>query len=257
MIPPGRIDMGGQGVIVTGAARGIGFGIAATLARWGAQVGIVDLEPDAVADACARIGAEGGRATGAAANVTDAAAIEAALDALRFGPDADPADLLVNNAGILSVCQVADMTAEEWRRVMEVNATGTFLASRAFVRRRRAAGRGGSIVSIASIAARRGDPGLAHYSASKFAVVGFTQALAREVAADDILVNAICPGVVETEMIATMAREAHEDPAVWIGAQAIGRAQTPRDIAFAAAFLHRSRAITGQTLNVDGGTLFD
>ena len=251
----GRFDLSGQRVFVTGAAQGIGLGVAAAFVDWGAHVALADLQShkvDAAVDALTKDAA--GRVMGAALDVTDEASVTAALGAVwdAWGG----IDLTVNCAGLLSVAQVATLELSEWRRVMEVNATGVFLVSREAVRRMQAAGRPGSIVSLASIAGKRGDPGLAHYSASKFAVVGFTQALAREVGGSDIMVNAICPGVVETQMIADLAAGSGADTGEWIAHQAIPRAQTPHDIAFAVGFLHLSRAITGQALLVDGGTLF-
>jgi len=234
----------GARALVTGGGSGLGRGLAEALAGWGAIIGVADISPHAPPCAAWR----------GIMDVTDEASVEqgvrACWDALGG------IDLLVNNAGVLSVCTVADMTLAEWRRIMEVNATGTFLVSRAVVRRMIAAGRGGSVVSIASIAGKRGDPQLAHYSASKFAVIGFTQALAREVAAHGIRVNAVCPGVVETAMIADLAAGSGASVSDWVGHQAIGRSQTPADIAWAVACLHGAESITGQAINVDGGTLF-
>ncbi len=249
-----QIDLTGQRVLVTGAGQGLGRGMAEAFSAWGAHVGIGDLSQSGVTDTLERVRRPEARFWGGVLDVTDEASVGAAVatcwDALGG------IDLLVNNAGILSVGLVANLSLAEWHRVMAVNATGVFLMSRAVVRAMLAAKRPGSIVSISSIAGKRGDPGLAHYSASKFAVVGFTQALAREVAQNGILVNALCPGVVETPMIDTLSRAASVPVSQWLGHQAIGRSQTPEDIAFAAAFLHKSRAITGQSLNVDGGTLF-
>ena len=249
-----RIDLTGQRILVTGAARGLGQGMAETFAAWGASVGVADL---ALADTTAtleRIRQPGARFWAGSLDVTDEASVDRGLEACLSALGG--LDLLINNAGVLSVHTVANLALREWRRVMEVNATGVFLMSRAAVRHFIAAKQSGSIVSIASIAGKRGDPGLAHYSASKFAVVGFTQALAREVASHDILVNALCPGVVETPMIDELSRAASVPVKQWLDNQSIGRSQTPEDIAFAAAFLHRSRSITGQALNIDGGTLF-
>jgi meso-butanediol dehydrogenase/(S,S)-butanediol dehydrogenase/diacetyl reductase len=239
-----RLDLTGIRILITGAGRGLGLGLAHSFADWGAVVGVSDLvapQPEFAA----------WRGT---MDVTDEAAVEAATascwDALGG------LDLLVNNAGVLSVVEVARMTLSQWRQVIDVNATGTFLVSRAVVRRMIAAGNGGSIVSIASIAGKRGDPGLAHYSASKFAVVGFTQALAREVARHGIRVNAVCPGVVQTAMIADYAAAIGGDVAAWIGGQSLQRAQTPADIAWVIGCLHGAESVTGQAVNVDGGTLF-
>ena len=252
---PADIDLHGHQVLVTGGGRGIGRGMAETFASWGAGVAVFDVREGDVEATRRSLTMHAAPCFAGVVDVTDEQAVEAGVAAAWSALGG--IDLLVNNAGVLSVAPVADLEVAEWRRILDVNATGTFLPSRALVRTLRAHRRPGSIVSIASIAGKRGDPGLAHYSASKFAVIGFTQALAREVAKDDILVNAVCPGVVETQMIADMVRQSSADPAEWIASQPIRRSQTPRDIAFAAAFLHRSRAMTGQAINVDGGTLFN
>ncbi len=254
MAPPARIDLSGQRVLVTGAGRGLGRGMAEAFAAWGASVGVADLAPGGVAETLERVRRPGASFWGGTLDVADEASVEKAVG-LCCGA-LGGIDLLVNNAGVLSVSPVVDLTLAEWRRVMEVNATGVFLMSRAVVRHMIAARQPGSVVSISSIAGKRGDPGLAHYSASKFAVIGFTQALAREVARHGIMVNALCPGVVETPMIDDLSHAASVPIAEWLAHQAIGRSQTPEDIAFAAAFLHRSRSMTGQSLNIDGGTLF-
>lgn len=252
MAEPARsLDLAGQRILITGAARGIGHGMAAAFAEWGARVAVADLSQNAVDAARARLSAD---CLGIALDVTSETSVREGV-ALAWEA-LGGIDLLVNNAGVLSVANVSDLPLEAWNKVMTVNATGVFLMSRETVRMMLRHRRGGSIVSLASIAGKRGDPGLAHYSASKFAVIGFTQALAREVAAFDIMVNAVCPGVIHTEMIGTLARESRTGPDEWIAAQAVQRSQTPSDIAFAAGFLHLSRAVTGQAVNVDGGTLF-
>jgi meso-butanediol dehydrogenase/(S,S)-butanediol dehydrogenase/diacetyl reductase len=249
------IDMRGGLVAITGAAQGIGRGMAEAFASWGARIAVMDKHADQVEATLAALSADPQVHFGAVMDVTDERSVDAAIDAAWSALGG--IDLLINNAGVLSVSPVAELKLQEWRRIMDVNTTGTFLMSRAMVRRLLAHKSGGSIVNIASIGGRRGDPGIAHYAASKFAVIGFTQALAREVAKDDILVNAVCPGVVDTPMIAELADKGQTSMAEWVKGQCIPRAQTPRDIAFAAAFLHCSRAVTGQAINVDGGTLFN
>jgi meso-butanediol dehydrogenase / (S,S)-butanediol dehydrogenase / diacetyl reductase len=251
----GAIDMRGDRVLVTGAGRGIGRGMAETFAAWGASVAVFDTLRQGVDETCVALSVHSRKSFGAVVDVTCETAVDAGVEAAWNVLGG--IDLLVNNAGVLSVAPVAELALDEWRRVLEVNATGTFLMSRAVVRAMLRHQRGGSIVSIASIGGKRGDPGIAHYAASKFAVIGFTQALAREVAKHDILVNAVCPGVVQTQMITEMADQARVNPTDWINNQSIQRSQTPRDIAFATAFLHHSRAMTGQAINVDGGTVFN
>lgn len=246
-------DLRGVRALVTGGARGLGYGIVQALADWGAHVALLDRNPADVEDACRHLPA-GPAALGFAADITDETAVEDAVDRAvnRLGG----LDLLVNNAGVLTACPVVEMELKEWRRIMEVNATGTFLMSRKAARLMIAAGTKGSIVSIASISGKIGDPLLAHYSASKFAIVGFTQALARELGQHGITVNAICPGVVETQMIRDLANSSATPIEQMLQAQAIKRPQETREIAMAIAFLHSNRSVTGQSINVDGGTVF-
>ena len=251
---PRSIDLSGQSVLVTGAGRGLGRGIAQTLARWGARVGATDIDATAAAETLRLVKDGGGDGWTARLDVSDEGEVSQAVGACWTALGG--IDLLVNNAGILSVSPVVELDPKVWRRTLEVNATGVFLCSQAVARRMIESRRPGSIVSIASIGGKRGTPTVSHYNASKFAVIGFTQAMAREVAAHDILVNAVCPGVVDTQMITDMARGVGVDPSVWIDVQAIKKSQTPEDIAFAIAFLHRSRAMTGQAINVDGGAIF-
>ncbi|MFT3974967.1 MAG: SDR family NAD(P)-dependent oxidoreductase [Amaricoccus sp.] len=245
-------DLSGHRILITGAGRGIGRGMAEAFITWGARVAVADISGPLAADTAAACGP---LCSAVQIDVTDESAVERGIEVAWQAMDG--IDLLVNNAGVLSVATVAEMTLAQWNQVMSVNATGVFLMSRAVVRQMRHHARPGSILSLSSIAGRRGDPRLAHYSASKFAVVGFTQALAQEVAGDDILVNAICPGLVQSAMIGALAAGTGTTTDDWLAAQAIRRSQSPRDIAFAAAFLHLSRAVTGQAINVDGGTLFN
>ena len=249
-----KLDLAGQRILVTGAGRGLGRGMALTFADWGASLGLADIGAEDIAETRKLLEDKSAKLWSGRMDVTGEADVEAGVEGCWDALGG--IDLLVNNAGILSVSPVVDLELSEWRRVMEVNATGVFLVTRAVVRRMIAAKQQGSVVSISSIGGKRGDARIAHYNASKFAVIGFTQALAREVAQHDILVNAVCPGVVETQMIADMARDTDTPVASWIGNQAIRRSQSPADIAFAVAFLHLNRAMTGQAVNVDGGTVF-
>lgn len=253
---PGQMafDLAGQAAMVTGAGRGIGRGVALALAGWGARVAVSDIDGEGAAATLAAIEAAGGEGLAHTLDVTDADAVARAAG--ECDEALDGIDLLFANAGVLSVVRVVDMDPAEWRRVLEVNITGVFITAQAVARlmigRRRAA----SIVCTASISGKLGGDGYAHYTASKFAVIGFVQSLAMELAENDILVNAICPGIIETEMVAKMSREAGVAVSKWIGDQLVKRPQTPDDIARMVAFLHTSRAITGQAINVDGGTVF-
>ena len=247
-------ELDGCAAVVTGAGRGLGRGIALSLAGWGARVVALDVNADGAAETARLIQAAGGTSWSARMDVTDEAGVQAGISwaAAQLGG----LDLVVNGAGVLSVAHVVDLEAREWRRVLDVNATGTFLVSRAAARTMIEAGRPASIISIASIAGKIGEPGLAHYAASKFAIVGFTQALARELAPHQITVNAVCPGVVLTQMIEEVASKWDMPVDGLLDMQAIHRPQTPEDIALAVAFLHASRSVTGQAINVDGGTVF-
>ena len=187
--------LAGRRALVTGAATGIGRAIVEAFAREGALVAVSDISLDG-ARAVAEILGEGTRAY--RLDVTDAAET-----ATVFRSAADwmgGLDLLAANAGISTMNAVADLTEEEWDSNMAVNAKGVFLSNREAVRHFLAAGEKGVIVNTASLAGKIGAPYLAHYAASKFAVIGFTQSLAREVGERGIRVNAVCPGYVRTSM---------------------------------------------------------
>jgi meso-butanediol dehydrogenase / (S,S)-butanediol dehydrogenase / diacetyl reductase len=168
----------------------------------------------------------------------------------------DRISILVNVAGVLSISAVADLPVAEWDRIMSVNARGTFLMCKATLPGMIAAG-SGSIVNISSVAGKDGATEAAHYSASKFAVIGFTQSLAKEVAKFGIRVNAVCPGVVRTAMIAEAAAAWQVPPDQLVNDwQLIKRAQDAREIGAAVVFLTVMTSMTGQSINVDGGSVF-
>ena len=247
-------ELASNSVLITGVGRGLGRELAIALGRRGASITAVDVDLSSAETTAEAVRAVGGRAVARQADVTAEADVTAAVaDATeRLGK----VDLLVNNAGVLSVHNVVDMPVSEWRRVLEVNATGAFLMAREVTKAMIATRSQGSIINIASIAARRGDPGLAHYSASKFAVIGLTQALAQEVGAHGITVNAICPGVVNTPMLVDLAEAWNTSVDELVARQVVTRPQTPDEIADTVVLLHRCRSITGQSINVDGGTIF-
>ena len=247
-------ELDGRNAVVTGAGRGLGQGIAKCLATHGAQVAVLDLDPAAAEATAELIRGRSGRAWSSGMDVTDEVAVRRTLESAR--ERLGVLDLVVNCAGILTVGHVVELEPADWRRVLEVNATGVFLVSQAAVRLMIRDRREGSIISVASIAGKIGEPGLSHYAASKFAVVGFTQALAREVAEHGITVNAVCPGVVVTPMIEELSARWGASLQELVGRQAIHRPQTPDEVAAAVMFLHANRSITGQALNVDGGTVF-
>ncbi len=255
------LPLAGKTAVVTGGARGIGKGIVLELARAGADVLIADLLEDAMQSTAAEVQALGRRALTRRVDVTDAAQVQAMVD--QAVSELGGLDILVNCAGVISIHPVAELSERDWDFVMDVNAKGTFLGCRAALGPMRAQ-RSGRIVNVASIAGKEGFPNLAHYSASKFAVVGFTNALAKEVAQEGITVNAICPGIVRTYMWDRLSDEwKNEGESVedsWARHQLTlipqGRAQTPQDMGRLALFFATMDNVTGQSVNVDGGFTF-
>ena len=246
-----------RSVLVTGCSRGIGRAIAERFGAEGYHVVANDLErqQDELAQVQDAIVKAGGRCDIVHADVSDPASVERMV--ARAIELAGRLDVLVNNAGVLSVHLVEDIEPDEWDRMYDVNAKGTFLVCKAVVRHLRAAGRGGRIINIASIGGKRGAPGQAHYCSSKSAVIGFTQILAMEVAKDDITVNAVCPGIIDTDMGRNNYRD--EESLRKVKEKTLmGRVGLPADVVGSAAFFASDDAafITGQSLNVDGGIIF-
>lgn len=243
---------------VTGGGRGIGRGIALALAREGAHVVVADIDAAAarkVADEVRGLGVEGYGMSLDVTLIDDARRLRDTIDE-QFGR----LDIAVNSAGVISVQRVEDMSEREWDRIMNVNAKGTFLCCQAAIPMLRRAGTG-TIVNIASVSGKDGYQGLAHYSASKYAVIGFTNSLAKELAQEEITVNAICPGVVRTAMWDLLAQEWRNDgetPEESWQRQVLafvpqGRPQTAEDIGELVVYLTSARNVTGQAINVDGG----
>lgn len=254
--------LNGRLALVTGAGKGIGLAIVRALAREGARVAVTDFDPELAQAAAEELG---DRARAFHLDVTDAAETEEA-----FGSAAEwlgGLDLVVANAGISTMNRVADLSEAEWDSNMAVNAKGVFLTNREAVRRFLASGTQGVIVNTASLAGKIGAPLLAHYAASKFAVVGFTQSLAKEVAADGIRVNAVCPGFVRTSMqdreiaweadLRGMTPQAVREE--YVSMTPLGRIEEPEDIAEVVVFLASdlSRFLTGESINATGGVLMD
>jgi 3-oxoacyl-[acyl-carrier protein] reductase len=235
--------------IITGGRQGIGRGIANLLAQRGAKIVIVNRQ-----DAAKEASEIGNGATAIAADVTNEAdwARVAAEVEQKFGR----ADILVHAAGIYPITGLDQMTQDEWRRVMAVNLDAHVIGARAIVPLMRKAG-GGSIVAVGSDAVGMVTPpgmGFSHYITSKMGVVGLVRALANELAADNIIVNAVHPGITDTEGASGMPNE--QKAQVYM-MQAIKRLGTPADIAGPVAFLtsEDARFVTGQTLVVDGGLM--
>ena len=250
----------GRRVAVMGAARGIGRTIGESFARCGADVALVDRSDDVRATAD-ELTASGLNVTGYVADVTAEDDVHSVFAAL--GREWGALDVLVNNAGIISINKLAETTTADFERVLAVNTTGQFIAAREAHPLLVAAG-GGSILNAASGQARQGFIYTPSYAASKFGVMGLTQSLAKELASDNIRVNAYCPGIVATEMWSYNDREwgrllgdyaPGELMQSWIDAIPLGRAASEADIANTILFLASEAGsyITGQAINIDGG----
>jgi 3-oxoacyl-[acyl-carrier protein] reductase len=243
------LDLNGRIGLVTGASRGIGRAVALALAGRGAAVVAADVLVDGAREVAQEIVAGGGRAEGLALDVTDAAAVDAAVDAVveRLGR----LDILVNNAGIARDQLLLRMKREEWDAVLGVNLTGAFICAQAAVRHM-VRQRSGRIINISSVVGLMGNVGQANYAASKAGLIGFTKALARELAGRTVTVNAVAPGLIDTDMTRSLAESTRQE---WASKVPLRRLGTPADVASAVCFLASDEAayITGQVLGVNGG----
>jgi meso-butanediol dehydrogenase / (S,S)-butanediol dehydrogenase / diacetyl reductase len=248
-------------VLVTGAGSGIGEATARLLAQRGIEVAVTDLDEAAASRVAEDIGA-----LGLQLDVTSRESIRGAIAAAERS--LSPLDGWVSNAGTSSMIAFLDMPDDEWHRMLAVNETGVFYCGQEFARHLVAAGRPGAIVNVASMAAKQGNvPYLSHYIASKFAVVGLTQAMAYELGPHGIRVNSVCPGWVATSMqerelvwegeLRSMTPE--EVRQTFIDNTPLGRIETGDDVARTIAFLLGQDAVfvTGEALNINGGAFMD
>ncbi len=256
--------LSGKVALITGAAQGIGLGIASRLAQEGVHLALVDRSAEKLALAEQQLAQYGVNTTHYVANVAELSDIQQAIThaEARLGGF----DIMINNAGIAQVQAIQDVTPEEFRHIVDINIGGVLWGIQAAAQKFMQRGHKGKIINAASIAGHEGFAMLGVYSATKFAVRALTQAAAKEYAAHGITVNAYCPGVVGTDMWVEIDQRFAEITGAAIGATyekyvagiALGRAETPADVAGFVAFLASDDAdyMTGQSVMIDGGMVY-
>ncbi len=259
-----ELGLTGKVAIVTGGARGIGKSIVEGFAKEGASVVISDILFDVARELAEKLTRNGTRVLAVKTDVSKKSDAHnlAAATMKEFGK----IDILVNAAGIIRDTMLVDIEEEEWDQVLDINVKGVYLVTRAVVPHMIAASQG-KIVNISSRSGKDAQAGLSHYGASKFAIIGITQSLAKELAPNDINVNAVCPGIVRTDMWerildARSARTGVPREEIWAGmieTIPLKRPQVPEDTANMALFLCSdiARNITGEAINVNGGARMD
>ena len=247
-----QADLSGRVALVTGASRGIGATIACSLARAGAKVGVnYHSSRDSAASVLDDISGGGGESLLVEGDVSQESSAEDAVKQVvgRWGH----IDILVNNAGINRDRLLLRMSPEDWDQVLNVNLRGAFLCTK-FAMSHMIKQRQGRIVNISSVVGVSGNPGQANYAAAKAGLIGFTKAVAREVASRNVTVNAVAPGFVTTGMVDELSEETRQQI---LGRIPMGRFGTAQDVAEAVVFLCGEGAgyITGQVLTIDGGLI--
>ncbi|SDK34775.1 meso-butanediol dehydrogenase / (S,S)-butanediol dehydrogenase / diacetyl reductase [Agrobacterium fabrum] len=256
-----NFSLEGKIALITGGGRGIGAGIATSLARAGADVLVADYTQELAEEGASAIAALGRRTMAIQVDVRKPQSVSAMIDLVekQFGR----LDIAINNAGVVSLGGIEELTFEQWNDVIDVNLRGVFLCCQAEIKLMRKA-KFGRIINTSSIAGKVGFPNLSHYSASKFGVIGLTNAIAKEVATDGITVNALCPGIVGTGMwrgesglSALWAQPGESEEQSWARHQQVflpqGVAQTPEDMGQMVVYLASAEHVTGQAMAVDGG----
>lgn len=258
------MKLSGKVALITGAAQGIGRGIALRLAKEGADIALVDLNPEKLRHVAEEVQVLGRKASTFVADVGDREQVFQAVE--HAHSTLGGLDIMVNNAGISQVKPLLDVTAEEIERIYRINVQGTLWGIQAAAEKFQALKRTGKIINACSIAGQEGYALLGVYSSTKFAVRALTQAAAKELAVHGITVNAYCPGVVGTDMWVDIDKRMSEITGAPIGATydkfvngiALGRAETPEDVAAFVAYLASPDAdyMTGQAPLIDGGLVF-
>jgi glucose 1-dehydrogenase/3-oxoacyl-[acyl-carrier protein] reductase len=251
------VKLAGKVALVTGAARGIGRGIAEVFAEEGADVAVNDIEitPEGAESVVSWIRSKGRRSIAVKADVSDRAAVEAMFE--KVWEELGPIDILVNNAGVETIVPFLELTDEQWKYVTDVNLRGPWLCSQVFCRHVIAAGRKGNIVNIGSIQAAKILPGRTHYAPSKLALEALTRNTSAEMTPRGIRVNCVHPGFIATDMTAWIVKNPDILPAV-VAQISVGRPGQPRDIGKVVAFFasEESEYVTGESIHVDGGWIF-
>jgi meso-butanediol dehydrogenase/(S,S)-butanediol dehydrogenase/diacetyl reductase len=255
----------GKVALITGGGQGIGQAIAERLHADGFKVAIADLNPETAAAVAEGLGGRSNGAIALTVNVADRDSVFAAVDAAAG--ELGGFDVIVNNAGIAPQSPIDEITPESIAKIFAINFNGVVWGVQAAARKLRELGHGGKIISAASQAGHVGNPGIGLYTATKFAVRGFTQTAARDLAKDSITVNTYAPGIVRTPLMEDLAKRTAESagqPEEWGWAQftdgiTLERLSEPSEVAGVVSFLASadSNYITGQSILVDGGMVFN